>query len=412
MALFTTTKVIFEDSNLGSFGDLVSAQPEPLFQFDFVHGVLAAFSATPIVSGTGATVDTTLSRLRVQSGTTATTGSSRFQSYRPAKFSTGQGITARFTAIFGTPQAGNVQEIGMMSTTDGFAFGYNGTAFGILHRNSSTGSLVETWTAQTAWNGDKCDGLGASGFNWVKTNGNLLMIRYPYGFGVVDFYVMNSNNGEWILCHQIQYTNSATNLLLSQPTLFFWCRCANTGANTTNVTMFCGNVGVFLSGKREFTLASWGIDTSRATVTTEAAILNIRSATTFNGVQNRGLLRLRSISFGGNLGGANPSGFGTVRIKKGVTLGGSPVYTPISGSTADNGITLTAAQSIASYDTAATTVSGGTMQFNASFNMNQGYQIDMTPYFLFVNPAEIWTISITLSASATAFVALNWQEDL
>jgi hypothetical protein len=415
MSYFNEIVTNFNYPNIAPFGDLVTINPTPIIQFDFVYGILASMGSGT-VTGTGATVDTNLSRLRVQSGTTATTGSALFTSYRPARYRAGEGILARFTCVFQAGVAGNVQEIGMAISTDGYMFGYNGTSFGILHRNSSTGSLVQTWTPQTNWNVDTCitgNALNPSGFNWTPTLGNVMQISYPYlGYGNILFYVQNSITGRFILVHQIKYSNTSVNTELSNPTLNFWCRSANTGANTTNVSMFVGSVGIFIAGMKVYTAGDFGADNIKNTITTETCILNVKNSTSFNGGVNKGLLRLRSVSFGGNLAGANPSGIVVLRIKKGVTIGGTPVYTPISGTTANNGDTITNGNSITSRDIAGTTVTGGTMFFNASANMNQGYQIDMTPYDLFVNPSEIWSFTISSTASASAFVSANWQEDI
>lgn len=53
----------------------------------------------------------------------------RFQTYHP-----GQGATFRYTAMFTAGVANSTQVAGPYHAEDGFAFGYNGTSFGILHR--------------------------------------------------------------------------------------------------------------------------------------------------------------------------------------------------------------------------------------------------------------------------------------
>lgn len=54
-------------SNMSSFGDLVTANLEPLLQLDFVHGINTQTGASTIANS--ATVDTNNGRLRLQSGT-------------------------------------------------------------------------------------------------------------------------------------------------------------------------------------------------------------------------------------------------------------------------------------------------------------------------------------------------------
>ena len=223
---------------------------------------------------------------------------------------------------------------------------------------------------------------------------------------------MDQTSGKLLLVHTIRFANSSVTTQAKNPTLNFWARSANTGANTTNVTMYVGSVAVFLNGDVAQIDSQFATDNTKATITTETNIISLKNCTTFNTITNGGIIKLRSISFGGNLSGANPSGIITLRLKKGVTLGGSPSYAAISGSTADSGTTITSGQSVASVDTAGTTITGGTLVFNASANMNQGYEIDLLAYNIFVLPGEILTASIACTNSATAFLALNWLEDV
>lgn len=395
-------------SHLGPFGDLIAEPKTPIFQLDFVYGIFTQ-TGTTSTSGVGASVDTNAGRLRVQNGTGAA-GDAYFTTVRPARYRPGQGVIARFTAVFLTSAASSSQIVGMGGNNaggaivDGYFFGFNGTAFGIAHYNNSTSP---TWTAQASWNVDTCDGNGTSGFNLDPTKGNVYVISYPYlGYGDIFFYVEDSTTGILIHCHTIRYANSSTSTQLGNPSMSFFARATSTGS-TTNLTIYVGSISAFLVGMRIFTGDQFGIDNNKATITTETNILSLRNATTFNGVLHRGLIRLRSVSFSSDSG----NGVAVLRIKQGVTLGGAPSYTAISGTTADSGVTLTNAQSMASFDVAGTTITGGVTLFNATAARNTGYQIDLTPYDFFIPPATTWTFSMFCSASSTATVAVNWYED-
>ncbi len=52
----------------------------------------------------------------------------------PVKYNPGQGALVRFTAIYTTGAANSTQYVGVGSTEDGYFFGFDGTAFGILRR--------------------------------------------------------------------------------------------------------------------------------------------------------------------------------------------------------------------------------------------------------------------------------------
>ena len=387
-------------SNVSAFGDIIVANHTPVIQLDFVYGINTQTGTTSVV--TTGVADTLLSRLRLQTGVGAA-GAATFNSVRIARYRAGQGMMTRFTAVWTTSAASSTQVVGMGNTQVGYFFGYNGTAFGVSIRNGGS----DTWTAQTNWNGDKCDGTGASGFNWNKTLGNVMQIRYPYlGYGDITFWVQNPATGAWILCHTIQYANSSASTQVSNPSFPFYANVVNSGS-TTNLIMFVGSVGVFISGPREFLAAQWATDSLKNTITTETNLLNLRNCTTYNGVANSGLIRLRSLSAATD----NGNGLATIRLKTGVTLGGSPSFTPINGSTADQGVTITSANSISSVDVAGTGTTG-VLIFNVCLARNSNFYYDFTPFNIFIAPSQTLTVTAFSAASASIQVALNWNEDV
>ena len=387
-------------SNLSAFGDILTARLMPVISLDFIYGINTQTGTTAIV--TTGVVDTNASRLRIQSGTGAA-GSGVFQSQRIARYRAGEGMLARFTAVWTTSAASSTQVVGVGNATVGYFFGFNGTAFGISIRNGGS----DTWTAQTAWNGDKCDGTGASGFNWTKTLGNVMQIVYPFlGYGAIKFYVENPSTGTWILCHTIQYPNTSASVQVSNACFPFYAQAVNAGS-TTNLIIYVGSVGVFVTGEQEYLGSQWATDSLKNTITTETNLLNLRNCTTFNTVANTGILRLRSISVASDGG----NGVSTVRLKKGVTIGGSPSWTTINGTTADSGVTITSGNSIVSVDVAGTGTSGTTF-FNISLARNSNVTIDLTPFELYVNPAETITITGQAAAAASIQACINWNEDI
>ena len=387
-------------SNVSAFGDLNIAAFHPVVQLDFVYGINTQTGTSSVV--TTGVVDTNASRLRIQTGVGAA-GAGTFQSKRIARYRAGQGMMTRFTGVWTNNAADSTQVIGVGNTQVGYFFGYNGTAFGISLRNGGS----DTWVAQTAWNGDRCDGAGASGFNWNKTLGNVMMIQYPYlGYGSIKFWVENPDTALWILCHTIKYANTSASVQVSNASFPFYANATNAGS-TTNLLMYVGSVGIFISGEREFLGAQWATDSLKNTITTEANLLNLRNCTTYNTVANSGIIRLRSISGVSD----NGNGIATVRLKTGVTLGGSPSFATINGTTGDQGVTITSGNSMASVDVAGTGTSGITI-YNFCLARNSNFSIDLTPFKIFIAPAETLTVTAFSAASASIQVALNWNEDI
>lgn len=385
-------------ANLSAFGDIITSNETPVIQLDFVYGINSQLGT--VTTANSATGDTNLSRLRIQSGTNAA-GSAIFTTTRPAKYRQGQGVTARFTAAFTTGVASSTQIVGMGNSNDGYFFGYNGTSFGILHRNSASGSTVNTWIAQASFNG-----VVPAGFD--PTFGNVCMIRYPFlGYGDINFYIQDNLSGQFFLVHTIRYTNTTAIMQLSNPNLSFYVQSINSGA-TTNQIIYIGSVGVFISGQRLFLGPTYAATNRKTGITTQTSILTLRNATTYNTITNRSLIRLKSISVAWD--GANDTCL--FNVIKNTTLGGSPSYTTINGTTADSGVTITNGNSVASFDVAGTTISGGIIIFNSALSRNSSAFMDVSSLDLFLEPGSILTFSILSATSGTARVSINWVEDI
>lgn len=430
-------------SNASAFGDLLMVEHTPVIQQDWVVQPITASVMTQLggaYTANGGTAGTSNGRLALTTSA-STTGRSIWISNKIARYRAGQGYTERLTPIFTTPAADSIQEAGVCVPTitwtgaptapgqpitdiaevsDCYAFGYNGTTFGIHHKNARVPS--DTWVAQAAWNVDVCDGTSSasnpSGFNLNPLTGNVYQIRYPYlGVGDIFFYVEDANRGVMILVHVIRYSNSSTAMQLSNPSMNLFARVIKT-AGANNITMYMGSISMLLSGKREY-LGPQGAWDNRVTGLgsgTEVPILTLRNCTSINGVPNRGMIRIRSLSF--STDGANAEG--RLRVRQNVaTLTGSTFANAYNGTiTASSaGYILTAAQSIVTIDTAATAVStppagASDVRFNAASARNTGYQVDMTPYDLFIVPGDSLTFCVTnFGAGGAAQVAVNWNED-
>ena len=370
-------------------------------QLDFVFGINTQTGVSTVLNG--GTVDTTASRLRLQTST-ASNGSAIFTSRKIAKYRPGSGMMARFTGVFTSGASSSTQIIGVGNSTDGYFFGYNGSTFGVLHRNNG----VDTWIAQTSWNADNLDGTGTSGVTIDPTKGNVFQIKCPYlGYGVITFWVLHPTTGRWINVHNIQYPNTSTATQVTNANFFFYAQAINAG-NTSNLTMYSASVGIFLTGQRIFnSQPRWAMNNSKATITTETNLITIRNCTTYNGVANRQTIKLQGVSFGSS----SATSVSTLKFVLNATLGGTPAYTTINGTTANAGVTITSGNSIASYDTAGTTVTGGTYLFNTTVAGASGQYCDLTTQDIYIAPGETLTISGLASASSTLGVSVNWCED-
>lgn len=391
-----------------AFGEVAVAEDTPSAQIDFVYGANSLVTKT-VLTGSG-TVTTANSLLSVNT-TAATNSSALLHSTRYAKYRAGQGVKARYTAVFTTGASGSEQLAGMgdPAIVDGFFFGYDGANFGIIHYNNS----VKTFIARTSFNYDVLDGTGSdsnpSGMLIDPTKGNVYQIKMQYlGFGAISFYVENPTSGEMTLVHEIKYANANTSTSVTNPAMNLIWKATNT-TNATAITVKAASGGLFVEGNQKFLGPRYGTNNNKASITTQTSILTLRNATTYNGITNRAQMHLRIIGTAANV--ANASGIATLQVIKDATLGGTPSFTPISGSTANNGVTITSGQSVASVDTAGTTVTGGTTIYNSIIAVGSNENTDLNALDMFLNPGETMTFALTSTQSATVGVSVTWSED-
>lgn len=380
--------VLIGQTSKSAFGEMLVVEPSSVIQLQFPYIVNTDLVSTAV---TGSGTVTHSAPFCVLSTTATTASSASFSSIKRLHYRTGQGCAALFTSVFTLGTAGSQQYVGVGNTSDGFFFGYNGVNFGILHRNNSS----DTWIQQGGWNGDNFDGTGASGITLDFTKGNVFKIQYQWlGYGNIFFYIENPVTGGFELVHQIRYPNTSTSTSLKNPTLALYAYVANTTNNTnivTKIPSFAGFVeGAILSNDIRF-----GIDHSKTGVTTELNILTLQNKTTFNSISNQKEVILDTLSFTTT---GTPDC--TFRLKKNVTLGGSPSYADVAVN-----------NSVVSYDTAGTTVASGRQLATFYVNGNNETTINISHMDILLQPGDKLTISATSSGAGIApAVGVSWRE--
>ena len=394
-----------------AFGEVQVAQMTPVSQVDFVYGLNSETTNTTNTGIGSASASGAL--LTVQTGAN-TNSSSQVVTRRSAKYRPGQGVNGRFTALYTTGAANSKQYAGLFDEDfdEGFGFGYNGTAFGIVSIKGGT----ETWVDQTVWSVDTMDGdadvANPSGVTLDPTKGNVFMIQFQYlGFGAIRFLVENPTTGEFQLVHTIEFANANTETSLNNPTVRIGWRAENT-SNGTNIQVKAASGALFIEGLQRLLGPQHSSANSKASITTETSVIALRNATTYNTVDNEADVHLRSISFGANSGGST-TGIAFLRIVLNPTIGGTPSYSPVSGSTSDNGVTITSGESVVSVDTAGTTVTGGIVIYSSVIAVGTtSGKIDLTDADIVLDPGDVAAISIESTQAVTAGVGVNWSEDI
>jgi hypothetical protein len=396
-----------------AFGSLDVSQDTPTCQVDFIYGINTILTSNSTASGglvqwyngmaNVATVATVSS--------SASLRSQRYVRYRP-----GEGVKGRWTAMFTTGQAGNTQLAGLASdSTDGMFWGYNGTSFGIMYRNRS----VDTWTPQASWNIDPMNGSVGSSSGQIldPTKLNVYQVKFQYlGGGNVFFYVLDSKTGRFDLVHVFRNANTTTQTNFRNPSMNMLWTTYNSVSSTAVCKVSGASCALFVEGVRVFLgpLQSEDGYLTATPNTTLTSALAIRNATTFNGIPNKAFLHLRSISVAIN--GGSTATIVILRIIKNYTSGPT-TFTPVNGTTADNGVTITNGQACTSSSvpapTSYVTVVGGTQIFSTVVSATSLAVIDLTPYDISIFPGD--TVSFAAFGTANTplvGVSVVWNEDI
>lgn len=124
-------QVTMPPESKSAFGEISTVSPFPIVQLQFPYNVNT--KVLEIYENNSGTVAHS-SRMGAVSSGASSNSYARASTRRFIKYNPGQGVMARFACKFDSGAAGNTQIIGIGTESDGFFFGYNGTAFGVMHR--------------------------------------------------------------------------------------------------------------------------------------------------------------------------------------------------------------------------------------------------------------------------------------
>ena len=383
-------------SPLTAFGELRTAQFTPVAQFTFPYIINDRLWDTSASTGSATRVIAN-SMAKVSTGTT--TGSvSAMESFKRAKYRAGQGIVARFTAIFTPGVAGTTQYIGFGDAMDGLFIGYNGTQFGVMRRSNASGSVVDAWTPQPSFSLDNLDGTAT--LPAIDTEkGNVFEITLQYlGYGLITFSMENPADGSFIRFHQIEYANTYTEPSLGIATLPC-CIYADNGATTTDITVKSASMGLFSEGRVATTSISNAFSNDIPGTTTEKQLFSIRAKTTFGAHENHVQTFLNYLTASMSSSGNRNC---TVRIIRNATLT-TPSWADVS-----------ATSSQLELDTSGTLTGGtGDELFTVTIANNSGASTSLTDLDIFLSGGDTITVSGQMGSSTGDIAAsLIVLEDL
>lgn len=135
------------DTNTGAasnsaFGEQLSVPLTPVIQLDALYEFDPREFQTFTANGGSILQDTAKTLFQAHTGTQAY-GYGVIRSNRSARYRPGQGLMARFTAMYDHPQTGVTLRAGLIAQEQSLVIGYNGTQFGILRQNGGKAQIIK-----------------------------------------------------------------------------------------------------------------------------------------------------------------------------------------------------------------------------------------------------------------------------
>lgn len=124
---------------LTSFGAVTTAQPFPVTQITAPYGLLDKTESFTVLGGSTSVEDS----LFVASSGTGANGLGAVLTRRQVTYRAGQGLLARFTALFDVGVVDNNQTAGLTINTEQLGFGYVGVDFGITYEHDGESEIQE-----------------------------------------------------------------------------------------------------------------------------------------------------------------------------------------------------------------------------------------------------------------------------
>lgn len=286
-----------------AFGRLRVSSPLTLFDSSHRYAENGLWATN---LATGGTATFSASAGLVELAVTTTSGSTvQRETYKTFSYQPGKSLLIMSTFVMDAPQTNLTQRVGYYGADNGIYLEQAGTTINFVERSSVTGSVTETRVSKSAWNIDKLDGSGPSGYILDLTKAQILWIDLEWlGLGTVrtGFVI----NGELVHCHSFHHANLITSTYITTATLPLRYEIYSTGTLTSSATLkqVCSTVlsegGYELRGLQQAT--GTPITASRSTLAAGAflPIVSIRLKTSPNRLDAIVILTALSIMGDGN----------------------------------------------------------------------------------------------------------------
>jgi hypothetical protein len=337
----------FSGSAVDAFSRLRTSEAFTLADYKHVYGLNTELLDELSNGGTVTHVpNSACVRLTTTSNTSSRSihQSRMYHNYMPGK---SQLVLSSF--VFYAPTANVTKRTGYFDDRDGIFFEQDGG--GVLSMNVRsyvTGSPVTMKIPQSAWNGDRCDGTGDSGWSIDITKTQLWWCDFQW-LGVGRVRVGFVHEDSYVVAHTFYHSNILNTVYLSNPNLPIRCEIRNTGTTTGGYfDQICSTViseGGYTESGVNFGANSGTTLRAVNTASGVVPIMAIRLKNTFQTYPNRVFVRAESLTM---YASGNPVYWRLIKLPRlsSITLS-SPTWTSVDS------------ESFVEYNLTATAFTGG-----------------------------------------------------
>jgi hypothetical protein len=226
---------LLSKNNFDAFGRLRVSQPFTLFDSQNRYAADPSFDTSLTGSGTSTflTNESAVSlAVTTASGDKVIRQTKRYFPYQP-----GKSLALLTTFVMAAGKANLRQRVGYFDSNNGLFLQRNGTELSFIIRTYTGGSADDTRkVVQSAWNGDKLDGSGASGITLDTTKAQILFADFEW-LGVGSVRVGFVIDGQYITAHTFDNANEVTSVYMQTATLPLRLEIENTAATASSSSM-------------------------------------------------------------------------------------------------------------------------------------------------------------------------------
>ena len=226
---------LLSKNNFDAFGRLRVSQPFTLFDSQNRYAADPSFDTS--LTGSGTSTFLTNESAVSLAVTTASGDKVVRQTKRCFPYQPGKSLSFLMTFVMASAKTNLRQRVGYFDSNNGLFLQRNGTELSLIIRSYTGGSVDDTRkVVQSAWNGDKLDGSGASGITLDTTKAQILFADFEW-LGVGSVRVGFVIDGQYITAHTFDNANEVTSVYMQTATLPLRIEIENTAATASSSSM-------------------------------------------------------------------------------------------------------------------------------------------------------------------------------